>query len=123
MRQLSKYTRMHVELKDYLMQCVCEAGRTGTPVMRPVFYHYDEEWAYREKTEYLLGRDILVAPVYKEGEVKRECYLPKDTWVHLFSGKEYSGGKVEVAAPIGEPPVFIRKDSNYFNELMDIAKV
>lgn len=95
----------------------------GTPVMRPVFYHYDEEWAYREKTEYLLGRDILVAPVYKEGEVKRECCLPKDTWVHLFNGKEYSGGKVEVAAPIGEPPVFIRKDSSYFEELMDIAKV
>ncbi len=123
LRQLSKCTRMHVALKDYLMQCVGEAGRTGTPVMRPVFYHYDEEWAYREKTEYLLGRDILVAPVYKEGEVKRECYLPKDTWVHLFSGKEYSGGKVEVAAPVGEPPVFIRKDSNYFGELMDIAKV
>ncbi len=123
LQQLSKCTRMHVALKDYLMRCVGEAGRTGTPVMRPVFYHYDEEWAYREKTEYLLGRDILVAPVYKEGEVKRECYLPKDTWVHLFSGKEYSGGKVEVAAPIGEPPVFIRKDSNYFDELMDIAKV
>ena len=122
LQQLSKCARMHVVLKEYLMQCVSEAGRTGTPVMRPVFYHYDEEWAYREKTEYLLGRDILVAPVYKEGEVKRECYLPKDTWVHLFSGKEYSGGNVEVAAPIGEPPVFIRKDSNYFGELMDIAK-
>lgn len=123
LQQLSKCARMHVALKEYLMQCVSEADRTGTPVMRPVFYHYDEEWAYREKTEYLLGRDILVAPVYKEGEVKRECYLPKDTWVHLFSGKEYSGVKVEVAAPIGEPPVFIRKDSNYFDELMDIAKV
>ena len=123
LQQLSKCARMHVALKEYLMQCVSEADRTGTPVMRPVFYHYDEEWAYREETEYLLGRDILVAPVYKEGEVKRECYLPKDTWVHLFSGKEYSGVKVEVAAPIGEPPVFIRKDSNYFDELMDIAKV
>lgn len=123
LQQLSKCARMHVALKDYLMQCVSEAGRMGTPVMRPVFYHYDEAWAYREKTEYLLGRDILVAPVYKEGEVKRECYLPKDTWVHLFSGKEYSGGKLEVAAPVGEPSVFIRKDSNYFGELMDIAKV
>lgn len=123
LQQLSRCGRMHVALKDYLMQCVNEAGRMGTPVMRPVFYHYDEEWAYREKTEYLLGRDILVAPVYKEGEVKRECCLPKDTWVHLFNGKEYSGGKVEVAAPIGEPPVFIRKDSSYFEELMDIAKV
>ena len=56
--------------------------------MRPVFYHYDEDWAYQEKTEYLLGRDMLVAPVYREGARKRTVRLPDDQWIHLFSGKE-----------------------------------
>lgn len=123
LRQLSKCSRMHAALKEYLVQCVDETCEKGIPVMRPVFYHYDEAWAYEEKTEYLLGRDILVAPVYKEGEVQRMCQLPDDTWVHLFSGKEYQGGSAEVSAPIGEPPVFIRKDSIYFKELMGVAKV
>ena len=90
--------------------------------MRPLFYHYDEEALYTEKTEYLLGRDILVAPVLQEGAVSRNCLLPKDRWVHLFTGEEYRGGSVEIQAPLGKPPVFIRKDSESFEELMEIAK-
>ena len=54
-------------LKDYLKGLVAEEISDGTPVMRPLFYHYDEAEAYTEKTEYLLGRDLLVAPVYEEG--------------------------------------------------------
>lgn len=65
--QLAKCGRMHVALKDYLKGLVAEEISDGTPVMRPLFYHYDEAEAYTEKTEYLLGRDLLVAPVYEEG--------------------------------------------------------
>ena len=79
---------MHVALKPYLKKLVEEQSSDGTPVMRPLFYHYDEKPAYTEKTEYLLGRDLLVAPVYEEGTKKRQVYLPKDVWVHLFDGTD-----------------------------------
>lgn len=69
--QLAKCGRMHVALKDYLKGLVAEEISDGTPVMRPLFYHYDEAEAYTEKTEYLLGRDLLVAPVYEEGAKSR----------------------------------------------------
>lgn len=120
---LAKFTKIHQALKSYLKDCVKEETDNGTPVMRPLFYHYDEKDAYTEKTEYLLGRDILVAPVYKEGETQRECYLPNDKWVHLFTKKEYDGGKLTVDAAIGEPPVFIRKDSERFEELINIGSI
>lgn len=122
LQQMSRCAHMHVKLKKYLQECVKEESEKGTPVMRPIFYHYDEKWAYEEKTEYLLGRDLLIAPVYKEGERERVCYLPKDNWVHLFSGNEYNGGIVKVNAPIGQPPVFIRKDSKHYEELRELAK-
>lgn len=120
---LAKCTKMHVALKEYLMDCARKTHESGTPVMRPLFYHYDEDLAYTEKTEYLLGRDILVAPVYKEGATSRECYLPKDKWVHLFSKEEYDGGNITVKAPIGQPPIFIRKDSEWFEQLMNIKSI
>ena len=120
--QLAKCTAMHKKLKNYLKGCVAEAEEKGIPVMRPLFYHYDEEALYTEKTEYLLGRDILVAPVLQEGAVSRNCLLPKDRWVHLFTGEEYGGGSVEIQAPLGKPPVFVRKDSESFEELMEITK-
>ena len=123
LEQLKKCTVMHSKLKGYLKECVTQAVEQGIPVMRPLFYHYDEESLYAEKTEYLLGRDILVAPILQEGAVSRICLLPADRWVHLFTGEEYNGGEVEIKAPVGQPPVFIRKESKNFEELMEISKI
>ena len=106
---LAKMASLHQELKPYIKQCVEEASQTGLPVMRPLFYYYDEERAYTERFEYLLGRDMLVAPVLDEGATTREVYLPKDHWVHFFTKEEYEGGVVTVDAPLGQIPVFIRK--------------
>lgn len=120
--QLAKCGRMHVALKDYLKGLVDEEISDGTPVMRPLFYHYDEAEAYTEKTEYLLGRDLLVAPVYEEGAKSRKVYLPSDGWINIFDGKEYAGGHMIVEAPIGKPPVFVRKDSKDYEALMQVAQ-
>jgi len=75
--------------------------------------------AYDEKTEYLLGSDVLVAPVYVEngknakGNLGRKVYLPKDNWIHVFSGKEFGSGEFEIDSPIGKPPVFVKKGSKW----------
>ena len=110
LEHLKKMSLIHISLKPYLLKIEKEADE-GIPMMRPIFYHYDEDWAYTEKSEYLLGRDMLVAPVLKDGARQREVTLPDDEWIHLYSGKEYGKGTCTVDAPIGEPPVFIRKDS------------
>lgn len=120
--QLEKFTNTHIRLKGYIKELVDENVNKGTPVMRPLFYHYDEPRAYTESLEYLLGRDILVAPVIDKGATTKTVYLPEDEWVHLYSGKEFDGGMVIVGAPVGEPPVFIRKGSKRFEELMSLAK-
>ena len=108
---LARCVRTHVHLKSYLKEAVQEEAEKGIPVMRPLFYHYDEPQAYTEKFEYLLGRHLLVAPVIREGETKRVVYLPQDEWIHLLDGKEYHGGVFEVDAPIGQPPVFVRRSA------------
>ena len=122
MAHLVRMTQMHVRLKGYLKACVKEAAEKGTPVIRPLFYHYEDRKSFQVAYEYLLGRDILVAPILKEGTVERTCHLPDDEWVHLFTGKTYGGGKATVHAPIGQPPVFIRKASPYFEKLMGLAE-
>ncbi len=118
----AKCSRMHAALKPYLMELSAETQAHGTPVMRPLFYHYDEDRAYTEKTEYLLGPDMLVAPIYREKADFRAVYLPEDTWVHLFTGEEYRGGTEEIESRVGVPPVFVRKESKLYNELMAVAK-
>ena len=113
----AKMAEIHRALKPYLKEAVKYNSQKGVGVIRPLFFYYDEERAYNESYEYLLARDILVAPVIKQGENKREVYLPSDEWVHLWSGREYGGGSFTVDAPIGEIPVFIRKENK---ELINI---
>ncbi len=107
----AKMARIHKALKPYLKEAVKYNSQTGVGVIRPLFFYYDEEKAYNECYEYLLGRDILVAPVITQGTDKREVYLPNDEWIHLWSKREYKGGTYTVSAPIGEIPVFIRKNA------------
>lgn len=119
----AKMSRIHKALKPYIRDCVQYNADRGVGVIRPLFFYYDEIGAYSEAYEFLLGRDILIAPVLKENARTREVYLPDDEWVHLWSEKEYSGGVYTVNSPLGEPPVFIRKKAKEFNTLVALNKI
>ncbi len=112
MRIFARQTDIHVALKPYLKRMVKENAERGLPVQRPLFMHYEDDAAcYDIQTSYLLGEDMLVAPVYLEGQTEREVYLPDDVWVELWTGKEYGQGTVAADAPIGYTPVFYRKNA------------
>ena len=116
----SKMSRIHAALKPYLKEAVAKNAKEGVGVVRPLFFYYDEDEAYREGHEYLLGRDILVAPVMRPKATQRKVYLPEDEWIHLWSQKEYKGGTYTVDAPYGQIPVFVRKnaESNVLEQLL-----
>ncbi|WP_227522006.1 alpha-glucosidase [Bacillus solitudinis] len=109
-----KLTNVYVSLAPYLKNLVSVNAMEGIPVQRPLFMEYEQDkHAYEIQYQYMLGSDVLVAPVYEQGKDKWEVYLPEDDWVHLWSGHEYSGGTYTVEAPIGQPPVFYKKTSMY----------
>ena len=107
----AKMTAIHSKLAPYIKQAVKYNAEKGIGIIRPLFFYYDEKEAYEQMYEYLLGRDLLVAPVLKEGARSRKVYLPDDIWIHLESGQEYVGGTYEVEADLGEIPVFVRKNA------------
>ncbi len=121
---LARMTKIYKKLNKYIKAAVKENAEKGIPVQRPLFMHYEaDKKCYDLKYQYLFGRDLLVAPVYQEAKKEWEVYLPEDNWIHLWSGKEFSGGEIKVEAPLGQPPVFYRKDSKYrelFEEAADI---
>ncbi|MBO4819639.1 MAG: hypothetical protein J5528_05810, partial [Firmicutes bacterium] len=73
--------------------------------------------------EYLLGRDILVAPVVEKGSTKRSVYLPEDEWIHVFTKTLYPGGSYEIDAPIGYPPVFVRASSPVKDRILNSVDI
>ncbi|MCI6733253.1 MAG: alpha-glucosidase [Lachnospiraceae bacterium] len=112
MEQLARLTDIYTMISPLMKRLVKENAETGIPVQRPLFLHNEEdERSYTEQFEYLLGPDVLVAPVYTEGAEDREVYLPSDGWIHLWTGNEYGKGIHTVEAKIGDTPVFYKKDS------------
>jgi len=100
-----------------------ENSKSGIPFMRSLYTHYPCEETKNIQYEFLLGRDILMSPVIKPGEDSHEVFLPDDDWIHLWDESEYKGGVYTIASPIGKPPVFIRKKSQYKNTLLKIKEV
>ena len=124
LKQFARLAKIHVALKPYLKQLVEENATRGLPVQRPLFVHYPEDRAaYHIQTEYLFGRELLVAPVLEKEVCKWRVYLPQDSWVHLWSGAEFDGGEHLVDAPIGCPPVFYRKESEYKRLFRGLAEL
>lgn len=109
----ARMASLHVALKPYLKDSVRRNSAMGIPVMRPIFLNYPVEPFFSCKDSYLLGDDMLVAPVLEPSVLCRKVFLPDDSWIHLFTGERYGGGNHLIQAPIGYPPVFYRKDSSF----------
>lgn len=59
----------------------------------------------------MFGRDILFAPITKQGCVEREVYLPGGNWISVLDGKVYSGGQTLVVhAELDELIAYIREE-------------
>ena len=87
------FTHLKMRLMPYLYQLGVDASRTGVPVMRPMQLEFpdDPAAAYLDR-QYMLGGELLVAPVFSEsGEV--EFYLPAGTWTSLITGDKVEGGR------------------------------
>lgn len=63
-------------------------------------------------TEYLLGENILVAPVLVEGKVSRDIYLPRGEWVDQ-NGNPHTGPiwLIDFPADLTVLPYFIKSAS------------
>ncbi|WP_276484200.1 TIM-barrel domain-containing protein [Paraflavitalea pollutisoli] len=105
-----KYTELHYQLLPYTYTLAWEARHTGMPLMRALWLHYpDDPRAVNTGSEYLWGRDLLIAPVFEKGATTRKVYLPKGDWYDWWSGEQQSGGQtVTRAVDLATMPIYVR---------------
>ena len=123
MVRLARLVDIYTSLSPMLKKLVKENAEAGIPVQRPLFLHHeDDPRCYTEQFEHLLGEDVLVAPVWKADQTVWPVYLPDGEWIHLWTGKSYGQGEHTVPAPLGNTPVFYRKDSRWADLMAEIAR-
>jgi alpha-glucosidase len=108
------YAELHTALKPYLYRYARIAHEEGLPIVRPLFLNYpDEAETYSLEDQYLLGEDLLVAPVLEPGQRERSVYLPAGRWRYYWTGEVHEGpGRVTVPAPMHQIPLFLREGTN-----------
>ena len=106
----ARFARVHQALLPELTALAEEAARTSAPLVRHLILHYPEDTRARPiSDQYLLGPDLLVAPITERGQLSHTVYLPAGVWFHVWTGDRYDGGQtIEIEAPLGSPPVFSR---------------
>jgi len=105
-----KYLELRYQLLPYNYTLAREAADTGLPMMRAPWLHYpgDPE-ATKLGSEFLWGRDLLIAPVVEKGATSRRVYLPEGSWFDWWTGEKHAGKQwVERPVDLATLPLYVR---------------
>ncbi len=102
--------RLHRAAEPYILDLWREARRTGMPITRPLWLaHPRMPGVNRIDQQYLLGPDVLVAPVVVKGATTRKVVFPPGCWRDPVAGRRFDGPvTATVPAPIDRHPYFFR---------------
>ena len=117
MDEMRYWHKLHEKLHPYLWKTAQDCVRNSKPFMRPLIYEWPNDInAVNCQDEYLLGDDLLIAPLLEENAISREVYLPEGVWFDFFDGTEYAGNQTITAGKDGKLPVFTRNGFDLKNE-------
>ncbi|SCK56545.1 TIM-barrel domain-containing protein [Streptomyces sp. WMMB 322] len=105
------WVRLRYSLLPYLWQVAHESSAHGWPMMRPLAMTDDDPSAAGVDGQFLLGRDLMVVPVFDDGEdpAHRRFRLPAGGWRDLLTGERYEGPAwAEAEVPLESMPVLVR---------------
>lgn len=88
---LRQFTRLKLSLMPYLYETARTASAEGVPMMRAMVLEFpDDPGCAHLERQYMLGSDLLVAPVFSDdGDVS--YYVPEGTWTHYLTGRTVTG--------------------------------
>ena len=99
--------RLHERMYPEIEAILTETEKTGEPIIRTMEYQFPSHGYEKVNSQFMLGENILVAPVINKGETVKKVYLPEGDWEEQNDGRVYHGGRiVEVPAPLERLPYF-----------------
>uniref|UniRef100_U3KB16 Glycosyl hydrolase family 31 C-terminal domain-containing protein n=1 Tax=Ficedula albicollis TaxID=59894 RepID=U3KB16_FICAL len=85
----------------------------GYPIFRPAWWlSPTDPVAFTIEDEFLIGDEVLVAPIIEKGQTWRDIYLPGEghLWLDTNSARVFDGGTTlrNYSASLAEVPVFVK---------------
>jgi alpha-glucosidase len=110
---IRKYLNLRYRMIPFLYTWLEASHRTGVPLFRPLLLNYQrDENTLNIDDEFMVGTNLLVAPILRPAITRRLVYLPAGTWIDYWTGRSIKGGTVtETEAPLDTVPMFVRGGS------------
>ncbi len=108
-----KYVELRYRFLPYIYDLFYKGQETGLPIMRPLVLHYPDDPEVRNMNgEFLVGENMLVAPVLEQGATKKIVYLPEGMWYDYWTGEAICGKQYIMRdAPLEVCPIYIKAGS------------
>ena len=129
----ARMCRVHVALAPYRRGLMSKAEVEGTPLVRPLFFEFPTDGGSLDIWKvFMLGSELLVAPVLDAGAQNVEVYFPPlppgaGRWIHVWSQEPVRAtgthaASAHVSAPLGQPAVFFKENSKVGAALADAMR-
>jgi alpha-glucosidase len=112
--EVEQITRKYIQLRykwlPHLYTLFHEASLTGVPVMRPLFMEYpNDQHTFNLSDQFLIGENVIVAPIIKPNTFHRVVYLPEGNWYDYWTEQQYEGARhILVEAALDTLPIFVK---------------
>ena len=122
---LRKFIKLRYNLLPYNYTLAYQNSTTGMPLMRPLFFEYENEYENEDENEdelnlslmenatsYFWGDAFLVTPIVDAGVKSVSIPLPKGVWFDYFTDEKYQGGQtISLVTSLEKLPVLVRAGS------------
>ncbi|ALG49680.1 glycoside hydrolase family 31 protein [Clostridium perfringens] len=108
-----KSIELRYELLPYIYDLYYISHKEGLPIFRPMIMEYEKDMnLLNMREQFMLGENMIVAPVLYEGERSKTVYLPKGSWFNYFTMEKLQGGKwYKLPCELDEILVFVKEGS------------
>jgi alpha-glucosidase (family GH31 glycosyl hydrolase) len=104
------YGKLRYRLMPYIYTYARATTKTGLPLVRALVLEYqDDPNTYSAYGQYLLGRELLVGPLWSDTTFERQIYLPEGRWMDFWDDTVYQGSQtITYNAPIDKAPILVK---------------
>ncbi|HSD63282.1 MAG TPA: glycoside hydrolase family 31 protein [Ignavibacteriaceae bacterium] len=100
---------LHKNMGEEILKIAMESAFSGEPIVRNMEYVFPGKGYSEIKDQFMLGNDILVAPVIEKNTYNREIIFPEGKWMGEDGSVVTGPAKIIVNVPIERLPWYRRK--------------
>jgi len=99
---------LHTKLAARIWRLAKHAATTGEPILRPLAYEFPASGMDEIKDQFMLGSDLLAAPVLHKAATTRRVVLPPGTWTAPDGSRHQGPATIEIPVNLHAIPYFTR---------------